>query len=187
MILSKTGHPAKMRYVWLTFCVALSAIIGLAEPSSNDEALVEWEKLVKVTIQKLRAKRSAPETEHSIPDLRGHYTEAFEEMNQLTAAFQEDGFPDMAEPVRSRYIVMLQRHATDEHLDDIIRVLERDSKESEGLLVAQDFKPFRVVGKGFTATLGPRVADLVSVCVCVVRVTIAQVYNLIAMPRILYL
>ena len=147
-----------MMSVWTTVCFVL---LSIAAVTSIDSGLLEWEKLVDKTVSELRTKRSVPEAEHSIVSLQEHYSDAFQKLNENhRATFQQYG--DTQAPVHGRYIVMLDSRVSDEYLDHTVRILENADATSDGRLVARHIKPFRILGKGFTATLGRKMLVLVS-------------------------
>ena len=63
--------------------------------------------------------------------------------------------------IPNRYIVLLNDEATDYEVIRTIQVLKDAQLESEGKLVADHIEPIWYAGRGFTATLGERVAELV--------------------------
>ena len=65
--------------------------------------------------------------------------------------------------IPNRYIVLLNDEATDYEVMRTMQVLKDAQLESDGKLVAQHIQPIWYAGRGFTATLGDRVAELVRV------------------------
>lgn len=159
-----------MLSVWATVLFILVSVnaVALGDPAS----LSKWEALVDKTVKELRNKRSiGPEPEHHIADLQDHYTTTFMDMNNRhRASIQEDryGAPaasmmsDTQAPVNGRYIVLLNNGVSDWHLDETVRILEQANYNSNGRLVAKHIKPFRTLGKGFTATIGRNMLSIVS-------------------------
>lgn len=73
--------------------------------------------------------------------------------------------------IPNRYIVLLNDEATDYELMRTMQVLKDAQLESDGKLIADHIKPIWYAGRGFTATLGERVAELVSalhILLCVI-------------------
>ena len=126
----------------------------------------EWRQIVKESIEESRQRRSVYYDDVSIVSIQEYYREVFDSMNS-DVSFQQSGDagPDKERPIKGRYIVLLQDYVNDQHLDDTIEILEKFQGEGENHLVAKHIEPLRHVGKGFTATLSPAVANIVSVCV----------------------
>ena len=154
----------------LRACIVIWFVAVVARCSAITEvpSLVEWEKLVDRTLSDIRSKRNVYEAEYRIYDLHGHYSRAFKDINGLNRfpTIQDNRensvIGDIQAPVNGRYIVMLQNSVSDAVLDETVRILNDASAASYDHVVAEHIKPFRTVGKGFTATLGPVVLGLVS-------------------------
>ena len=153
----------------LFILVSVNAV-ALGDPAAS---LSKWETLVDKTVKELRNKRSIdPEPEYHIASLQYHYTSTFKDMNNRhQASIQEDryGAPaasmmsDTQAPVNGRYIVLLNNGVSEWHLDETVRILEQANYNSNGRLVAKHIKPFRTLGKGFTATIGEKMLAIVSI------------------------
>ncbi len=157
-----------MARVWSIFLFLTVAYTTTS--SAIIEPLSEWENLVDSTVTEIRKKRYVHEAEHMIDNLHHHYSNVFEEINafnrfptiQEDRKYSADAIGDIQTPVHGRYIVMLQSYISDAQLDRTVQILTTANANSDGRVVAKHIKPFRNVGKGFTATLGPTVLGLVS-------------------------
>lgn len=144
--------------------VSLFFVIAASSPIYSQKATTheEWIKMVQETVEELRTSRSLPDVH--IEDLSDYYRQAFEQLNDEVSIQVMYGNRQYSSEkiLHERYIVFLQNDVTDDRLDHIISVLQKAQRDSNEAFVADHIKPFRHIGKGFTATLGAKVVKIVS-------------------------
>lgn len=144
--------------------ISLFFVIATSSPIYSQKATTheEWIKMVQETVEELRTSRSLPDVH--IEDLSDYYRQAFEQLNDEVSIQVMYGNRQYSSEkiLHERYIVFLQNDVSDDRLDHIISVLQKAQRDSNEAFVADHIKPFRHIGKGFTATLGAKVVKIVS-------------------------
>ena len=145
--------------------ISLFFVIAASSPIHSQIAATheDWVNMVQETVQELRTSRSLPDVH--IEDLSEYYRQAFEELNdEVSIQVMYGNHQYSSEKIlHERYIVFLQNDVSDDRLDHIVNVLRKAQRNSNQAFVADHIKPFRHIGKGFTATLGARVVKIVSI------------------------
>ena len=126
-------------------------------------------------VREIRVSRSIPDdTGIPIVDIQEHYRNAFRAVNEARMqinAFRQPIATDGERGIEGQYIVLLQSDTSQAHLYDTINILQNADARSSGKLIAKHIEPIKTIAKGFTATLGKRVVDLVRYIIIISMVT----------------